>query len=82
MPPDGRVVAIRTDRVVRLYRVGPDGQLTPVTSANSAAPLQGAREAQGEGIAFGRGDTIWLSSEAGALGSDASLSRIRCRLPA
>ena len=80
--PDGRFVAIRTYRVVRLYRAGPDGHLTPVTAADSAAPLQGAREAQGEGIAFGRGDTIWLSSEAGALGSHASLSRIRCRLPA
>ena len=76
---DGRWVAIRTYEVVRLYRTGAGGDLTAVPP-DDGAPLDDADEPQGEAVAFGRGDTLWLSSEAGPMGDHATLSRIRCRL--
>ena len=68
--PDGHWVAIRTYAWLRLYRVGTGGQLAPALP-NPGAPLEDAGETQGEAVAFGRGDTIWLSSEAGPFGGDA-----------
>jgi len=77
--PDGRWVAIRTYEVVRLYRPAAGGRLQPV-APEAGMPLDDADEPQGEAIAFGRDDTIWLSSEAGPMGDRATLSRLRCTL--
>ncbi len=76
---DGAWVAIRTYEVVRLYRTAAGGRLVPVPPLEGA-PLDDAGEPQGEALAFGRGDTLWLSSEAGAMGDRATLSRLRCTL--
>lgn len=78
---DGALVAIRTYETVRLYRSGTAGRLTPVLPEPGAS-LADAHEPQGEAVAFGRGDTIWLSTEAGYRGTHAALGRIECRLQA
>ncbi len=42
--------------------------------------LADADEPQGDAVAFGRSDTLWLSSEKGYTGTGALLGRITCRL--
>lgn len=79
--PDGRWVAVRTYAWLQLYRPSADGRLAPVWPAPGLG-LEDAGETQGEAVAFGAGDTIWLSSEAGPLpGGEPSLGRVVCRLP-
>ena len=78
--PDGSWVTIRTYAWLRFYRPGADGRLTPAFQG-LGAPLEDAGEPQGEAVAFGRGDTIWLSSEAGPGGGRAAFDRIGCALP-
>lgn len=72
--PDGRWVALRSNRTLLTYTVDDfvNGR-TPVR-----VDLAGVNEPQGEGVAFGHGGEIVLVSEGG--GSDASgiLTRIHC----
>lgn len=75
---DGRTVVARTARVASLHRASDilAGQMRPYLTI----PLDDVRESQGEGVAM-RGDTLYLSSEAGPFGGGGSLLRLRCRLP-
>ena len=76
---DSNWVAIRSNQSLWLFRAadfiaGRAGQ--PVW-----VDLSGAREPQGEGIAFGPNQTIFLVGEGGSKGRPGSLRTITCALP-
>jgi hypothetical protein len=75
--PDGRWVAVRTYSTLSFYRTGALlGDGGPAMTVD-LVPLG---EPQGEGVAFGPGDTVLLTSEA-AGGSSARATVLRCTLP-
>lgn len=74
---DGRRVALRTLRSVSIYRT--DALVGAATEAGGAHfDLSDAGEAQGEGIALGEGDVIYLASEGGRKKDPATLNRVSC----
>ena len=75
--PDGRWVALRSNRTLLLYKTEDfvDGR-TPIR-----IDLTSLKEPQGEGIAFGRGGELYLVSEAGKVATGGMLLRLNCALP-
>lgn len=77
--PDGKWLALRTLRTVSFY---PTGSLS---AGSLGAPLtwdlRPLQEPQGEAVEFGRGGTLYLSSEGGKKSTPATLSRLTCTLP-
>jgi hypothetical protein len=76
---DGRWIALRTLHGASIY---PSATFASPSGAPAARfDLRGANEAQGEGIALGAGDTVFLSSEGGRKRNPARLTRVVCELP-
>jgi hypothetical protein len=72
--PDGRWVALRSNTTLLIYKVE--------DFVKGAAPvsvdLQGFKEPQGEGVAFGRGGELYLVSEGGGGHAAGMLTRVHC----
>jgi hypothetical protein len=76
--PDERTVVVRTSHEAVLYRTEDltRGKSTPLLRI----PLDGLREAQGEGVALGEG-MLFLSSEGRPWNHDGRLLTLQCTLP-
>jgi hypothetical protein len=74
---DGRYVVIRTYQDMVFYRVE-EGHLIPMEGARVA--LRTLQEPQGEGVAFGDGNRVLLTTEAGPFGGEASLRILECQI--
>ena len=74
--PDGRWVALRTNAAVMFYsaREFVAGQIREVLHYDVTA----LHEPQGEGVAFGAANDIWLAGEGG--GTFGTLARVECTL--
>jgi hypothetical protein len=75
--PDGRWVALRANRTLLFYRA------EDFATGGDAirVDLTGLKEPQGEGVAFGSGNEIYLVSEAGGNAAAGVLTRLNCALP-
>ena len=73
--PDGRTVAVRTERIVLLYRSADliEGRAAPYFQLR----VDGLREPQGEGVAVD-GNELFLASEGGLWSRAGSLLALRC----
>jgi hypothetical protein len=76
--PDGTLVVVRSYQDMTFYRVE-DGILVPLSGGRVA--LRTLQEPQGEGVAFGAGDQLLLTTEAGNFGGVAALRILECGLP-
>jgi hypothetical protein len=76
---DGRWMAMRSNGVLRFFRSSEilAGRSGPGVVVD-LAPLD---EPQGEGVAFGAGETVHLVSEGGGKGRPGTLISLACRLP-
>jgi hypothetical protein len=74
---DGFLIAIRTYTTLHLYRFAGDTLRTVLPGGVSLTPLG---EPQGEGVAFGAGDTLLLVTETGPQRATPFLSRLGCSL--
>lgn len=73
--PDGRLVAIRSYEALSFFRV--EGRhLAPIEGGRVA--LGTLQEPQGEGVGFGTGSRIFLTTEAGFFGGVAGLRELDC----
>jgi hypothetical protein len=76
---DGRWIVLRTLSEVMFYRTSDlESGNTREVFRYSLASVSGR---QGEGVAFGDGGTIWLSSEGGGAGRPATIAKLSCTLP-
>lgn len=75
---DGSLVVVRTYQDMTFYHVR-DGHLTPMEGGTVS--LQTLQEPQGEGVAFGPRDGVFLTTEAGPFGGVAALRILDCSLP-
>jgi hypothetical protein len=77
LSPDGRWVALRSNRVMMLFKYE--------DFLNGGAPIKidltSLKEPQGEGIAFGSGGDVYLVSEGGNAGVAGIVTRLHCTLP-
>jgi hypothetical protein len=73
--PDGRLVAVRSYSSLSFYGVR-EGTLVPVEGGRVA--LRTLQEPQGEGVGFGQGGRIVLTTEAGSFGGVAALQVLEC----
>jgi hypothetical protein len=75
--PDGRWVALRSNRTLLIYKT------EDVSSGRDPIriDLTSLKEPQGEGIAFGRGNELYLVSEAGGNATGGMLLQLNCALP-
>jgi hypothetical protein len=74
---DGRVVMLRTRNSLTFYR-GPEflrGDFQVISSSN----LTALGEPQGEGVAFGAGDVVYVASEGGGKKAPGRLGVLSCR---
>jgi hypothetical protein len=74
---DGRVVMLRTRNTLTFYR-GPEflrGDLQVISTSN----LTALGEPQGEGVAFGAGDVVYVASEGGGKKAPGRLGVLSCR---
>lgn len=76
--PDGKLVVVRSYRDMTFYRVE-EGLLVPLSGGTVA--LRTLQEPQGEGVAFGAGDRLFLTTEAGNFGGVAAIRILECGLP-
>jgi hypothetical protein len=74
--PDGRWVALRSNTTLLLYKV--DDFLKGANPVR--VDLQGFKEPQGEGVAFGRGGELYLVSEGGSSSAAGILTRVHCAI--
>lgn len=76
--PDEKWVAVRTSREVVVYQTGEliRGGNTP----DVRIPIDGLREAQGEGVALGTNGMLYLASEGGAWSRAGTFISLRCDL--
>jgi hypothetical protein len=76
--PDEKSVAVRTSHEVVLYRTTDliRGRNTPYQHI----PIDGLKEAQGEGVALDSTGTLYLASEGGLWSRAGTFIRLRCRL--
>lgn len=74
--PDGRSVVLRTYFSLSFFRPE-DGRFVHLDEGSLR--LTGVQEAQGEGVAFGPGGSVALTSEAGNFGGVATLNRLNCQ---
>jgi hypothetical protein len=72
--PDGRWVALRSNTTLLIYKVDDFVKGAEPVRVN----LQGFKEPQGEGVAFGRGGEIYLVSEGGGGDAAGMLTRVHC----
>jgi hypothetical protein len=74
--PDGQHVVLRTNSALTFYRASDllAGQWRP-TKRVDLAPL---REPQGEGVALGPGDTVYVAGEAGGSRQGGTFARFAC----
>jgi hypothetical protein len=78
---DGRWIALRTLRSLSFYRT--QGGAVRMLSGPRVMDLSPLNEAQGEGVGFGDGGTVFLTSEGGnSKKNHATLARLSCTLPA
>jgi len=75
--PDGSLVAIRSYDGLHFYRVESD---TLVELRGARVNLRPLEEPQGEAVAFGPGNEVILTSEAGPLAGRASMVLLECRV--
>ena len=76
---DGRWIALRTLSTVTFYRTS-DLEAGKVEVA-FRFDVTKIGERQGEGVGFGEGGTIWLSSEGGGASRPGGITRLQCVLP-
>jgi hypothetical protein len=77
---DGRWIALRTLRSLSFYRT--DGGTVRTLAAPRVMDLTGMGEKQGEGVGFGEGNAVFLTSEGGNSKKDhATMARLACTLP-
>ncbi|MFL5542993.1 MAG: hypothetical protein ACJ8J0_28700, partial [Longimicrobiaceae bacterium] len=74
--PDGRWVALRTLDALDLYRTAELLRGTPGTPIR--VDLRPLGEAQGEGVGWGPGGALYLSSESGKKNRPGTLARLTC----
>jgi 8-oxo-dGTP pyrophosphatase MutT (NUDIX family) len=74
--PDGRWVALRTLGELALYRTA--DLLRGDVGAPIRVDLSSLNEPQGEGVGWGTGGTVYLSSESGKKNHPGSLARLSC----
>ena len=76
---DGVWIAIRTNAEVAFYRTRAllEGDVEPA----AIVPLEEYGEPQGEGVAFGGGDTVYLAGEGGKQGVPGTLFQLKCTVP-
>ena len=74
--PDGQWVVLRTTSSLAFYRASEflKGQWREVRRVDLAS----VREPQGEGVALGAGNAVYLSGEGGGMGQPGSLARLTC----
>jgi hypothetical protein len=72
--PDGRWVALRSDRALLLYAIDTFEKGGDPVRVNLAA----FKEAQGEGVTFGRDGELYLVSEGGGKNAAGMLTRVHC----
>jgi hypothetical protein len=74
--PDGELVALRTRESLAFYRAADflKGDFRELRRAD----LRPIREPQGEGVAFGPGDTIYLAGEGGGKSQAGTLAVLSC----
>lgn len=76
--PDGRWVALRTLDEVAFH---PAATFATGASQPMRYDVKPLDEAQGEGVGFGPGGTVYLTSEGGKKEDAATLARLSCSLP-
>jgi len=76
--PDEKWVAVRTSHEVAVYRTSEllEGRHTP----HARIPIDGLKEAQGEGVAIDDNGTIYLASEGRPWSRSGTFMRLRCNL--
>ena len=74
--PDGQWVALRTLDDVSLYRTA--DLLRGAVRTPIRVDLRSLKEAQGEGVGWGPGSTVYLSSESGKKNKPGTLARLSC----
>jgi hypothetical protein len=76
---DGKWIVLRTLSSVVFYRTADltKGDVREVLRFD----VSNIRELQGEGVAFGEGETIWLASEGGGSGRPGMFTKLSCKLP-
>jgi hypothetical protein len=77
--PSGAWTALRTTRAVLFYRT--DALLAGDWREAARVDVSALREPQGEGVAFGDEQTIYLVGEGGGKGRPGTLGRLACTLP-
>ena len=77
--PDGQWVVLRSRSALTFYRASDvlAGRSAPVSSVNVTA----LNERQGEGVAFGDGNTVALAGEGGGKGQPGTFARFSCVPP-
>ena len=77
--PDGQWVVLRSKSALTFYRAADllSGQWRP----SATVDVTTLRESQGEGIAFGRDNTVVLAGEGGGKGTAGTFVRFACALP-
>lgn len=77
---DGRWIALRTLRSLSFYRT--EGGAVRTLASPRVMDLSPLNEAQGEGVGFGDGGAVFLTSEGGnSKKSHATMARLSCTLP-
>jgi hypothetical protein len=76
---DGRWIVLRTLSALMFYRTSDLESGNPREMFHYSLGSVSGR--QGEGVAFGDGGTIWLSSEGGGAGRPGMITRLSCTLP-
>ena len=74
--PDGKWVVLRTTRALTFYR-GDDFVRGKFTVAHRA-DLSGMKEPQGEAVAFGAGNTVYVGGEGGGKNLPGTLAALSC----
>jgi hypothetical protein len=77
--PDGQWVVLRSRTALMFYRAS--DVLAGQWRAAGTVNLTSLNEPQGEGVAFGPGDTIFLAGEGGGKGQSGTFARLSCPAP-
>ncbi len=73
--PDGEWIALRTKEALMFY---PSDLLTGASKAAATIDLRSLREPQGEGVALGGDNTVFLAGEGGGKGQPGTFARFSC----
>jgi hypothetical protein len=77
--PDGQWVVLRSRSALRFYRASE--LLAGVPNAVSTVDVRSLKEPQGEGVALGGDNTVYLAGEGGGKGNGGTFARFSCALP-